>query len=83
MEWLLGGPFSELYPMTPRANQDGRHSGTEFNIGLYGKFIKKSSRLELLAQLNQTFLKLSWNGPLSELYPMTPPANQDGRQSGT
>ena len=26
VEWSLGGPLSELYPMTPPANQDGRHS---------------------------------------------------------
>ena len=46
----LGGPLTELYPMTLPANQDGRHSRTLFNIGPYGKFVKKSSCLELLAQ---------------------------------
>ena len=57
-EWSLGSPLSELYPMTPSANQDGRHGRTKFNIGPYGKFIKKSSRLELLAQLEQNFAEI-------------------------
>ena len=25
VEWSLSGPLLELYPMTPPANQDGRH----------------------------------------------------------
>ena len=50
--------LSELYPMTLPTEQDGRHSGTEFNIGPYGKFIKKSFRLELLAQLEANFGKM-------------------------
>ena len=49
--------------MTPPANQDGRHSQTLFNIGPYRKFILKSSRLELLAQLEPNFggLVLRWS----------------------
>ena len=58
LKWSLGGPLSELYPMTSPANQDGRHSRTKFNIGPYGKFIKKSSGLELLAQLEPNFAKI-------------------------
>ena len=50
LKWSLVGPLSELYLMTPPVNQDGRHSRTLFNIGPYGKFVKKSSWLELLAQ---------------------------------
>ena len=45
------------------------------------KLVKKSSHLKLLAQLNQTFLKWSLGEPLSELYSMTLPANQDGDHS--
>ena len=36
-----------------------------------GKFIKKSSPLELLAQLDQTLVKRFLDCPLSELYMMT------------
>ena len=28
VKWSLGGPLSELYPMTLPANQDGRHRRT-------------------------------------------------------
>ena len=63
MKWSLGGPLSELYPMTPPANQDGRRSRTQVNIGPYGKFILKSSCLDLLAQLEPNFggMVLGWS----------------------
>ena len=54
----LGGPLTELYQMTLPANQDGRHSQTLFNIGPYGKFNRKSSHLELLAQLEPNFAEM-------------------------
>ena len=34
-EWSLGGSISELYLMTPTANQDGCHSRTKFNIAIW------------------------------------------------
>ena len=58
LKWSLDGPLSELYPMTQPANQDGRHSRTLFNIGRYGKFVKNSSRLELLAQCEPDFAEM-------------------------
>ena len=63
LKWSLGGPLTELYLMTLPANPDGRHSRTLFNIGPYGKFIKKSSCLELLAQLELNFggMVLRWS----------------------
>ena len=58
LKWSLGGPLSELYLMTPPANQDGRHSQILFNIGHYGKFIEKSSRLEPVAQFEPDFAEM-------------------------
>ena len=56
LKWSLDGPLTELYKKKNlRTNQDGRHSQTLFNIGPYGKFIKKSSCLELLVQLEPNF----------------------------
>ena len=83
VEWFLGGPLSELYPMTPPAYQDNRHSWSYFNEEPNGKFIDNFLVCNYLLSWNQTLLKLSLGGLLSELYPMTPPANQDGRHSRT
>ena len=49
--------------MTPPANQDGHHGQTWFKIGPYVKFIKKSSGLELLAELesNSAEIVLKWS----------------------
>ena len=57
LKMSYNGLLSELYPMTPSTNQDGRHGRP------YGKFIKTSSRLELLAQLEQNFAEivLQWS----------------------
>ena len=59
----LNGLLSELYPLTPPAKQDGHHGRTKFNIGPYGKFIKTSSRLELLVQFepNHAEMVLRWS----------------------
>ena len=57
--------------MTPPAKQYGHHSQTYFNIGPYGKFIRKSSHPELVAQLELNLGELSLGGYLSELYMMT------------
>ena len=83
MERSLGGPLSELYPMTLPANQDGRHSRTLFNIGPYGKFIKKSSHLELVAQLEPNFAEMVIRLSSFRIVFDDPPANQDGRHSWT
>jgi len=48
-----------------------------------GWYFKKSSPLKLLSQLGQTLVEWSLGDPLSELYLMTPLANQDGRHSQT
>ena len=63
LKWSLGGPLTELYPMTLPSNQDGRKSRTLFNIGPYGKLIRKSTRLELVAQLELNFegMDLRWS----------------------
>ena len=50
VKWSVGDPLSELCLMTQPANQDGHHNRSYFNIGPYGKVMKKVSRLELLAQ---------------------------------
>ena len=55
VEWSLGDPLSELFPMTLPANQNGGLSRTKFNIGPYGKFNEKSSCLELLAEKELNF----------------------------
>jgi len=46
-----------------------------------GNLLKKIFIWNCLLNWNQTFLKWSLGEPLSELYPMTRPANQDGRHS--
>ena len=63
VEWSLGGPLTELYPMTLPSNHDGRKSQTLFNIGPYGKLIRKSSHLELvtLLELNLGGMFLMWS----------------------
>ena len=48
---LIGGPLSELCPMTPPANQGSRHS---FNIGPCGENVLKSS-LKLHGLLGPNF----------------------------
>ena len=58
VEWSLVGLLSELYLMTPAANQDGRLSRTQFNIGPYGNFIEKSILFEVLTQLIPNFFCL-------------------------
>ena len=63
LKWFLGGSITELYPMTLAANQGGGHSRTLFNIRPYGKFIRKSSHPELVAQLELNFggMVLRWS----------------------
>ena len=55
VDWSLGWFLSELYPITPPANQDGCHIRPSFNIEPYGKFIDKFSHLELHAHLETNF----------------------------
>ena len=79
VKWSLGGPLSELYPMTQPANQDGRHSRTLFNIGPYGIFVKKSSCLELLAQFEPDLAEMVLRWSSYRIVSDDHPANQDGR----
>ena len=45
LAWTQGVCLLELYP-----KQKGFHSFNQINKGLYGKFVKKSSYLELPAE---------------------------------
>jgi hypothetical protein len=72
----LGGALSELYPMIPLPTKMAA-------IAENRKFDQKKKSFKIfssetnLANWDQTLVEWSLCGPLSELYPMTPPANQD------
>jgi hypothetical protein len=79
VEWSLDGPLSKLCPVFPTSNQDGRQAKNRKN-GWWN--LKKNLLLwNYWANLNQTFLKWSLDGPLPKLCPVFPTSNQDGRQA--
>ena len=57
MEWSLGGPLSEIYPMIMPVNQNCCHQPTSFSKGPYEKNVLKSS-LELLGQLGPKYKRM-------------------------
>ena len=70
VEWSLGDPLSEFCPTT-------RLPAKMSAITKNKKFGKKSLKNDLWncwVKWTQTMVKWSLDGPLSELYPTTPPA---------
>ena len=58
MKQSLDGSLPKMCPTVRPFDQDGPHSRTQLNIGPYGKFTKKSSCLEPVAQLEPNFDKI-------------------------
>ena len=76
VEWSFDGPLPKLCPMIPTSNHDGRQVKNR-NKG--GEIIKKILLLwNYWANLNQTLLKWSSGGPLSNLCPSVPSCIQNG-----
>jgi hypothetical protein len=61
VEWSLDGPFPKLCPVIPTSNQDG-HQAKNRKGGM--KFKKNLLLWNYWANLNQTLLKWSLDGPL-------------------
>jgi hypothetical protein len=61
VEWSLGGPLPKLCPVIPTSNQDGPQAK---NKKKWRKLKKNLLLWNYLANLNQTLLKWSLDGPL-------------------
>ena len=84
MECSLGGPLSELCPMTPPTNLGIRHSRHRFNMGPYGKNILKIIFSDTAWSIwDKILVDLSLGALLSELCSMIPSANLGGHHQST
>ena len=80
VEWSLDGPLPNFCPMIPTSNQDGCQAKIEKG----GMKLKKNLLLwNYWANLNQTLLKWSLDGPLPKSCPAFQTSDQDGRHSQT